>query len=91
MKNKIYRFIFGRILGKIDNLENRIFEKEKESDWWPHSLISSLWGDYQPDTLEKKIEVLQERLGAVEKYLKIETYLKEEQKDWEVRKAKKKK
>ena len=77
---------------KVDGLEERIFNKKKESSRYESMLGLSLWGHYEPITLEEEISILQDKVDALAKTMKVslvETDAKEP--EWKAKKVTKRK
>jgi len=72
---------------KVDGLEERIFNKKKESSRYESMLGLSLWGHYEPITLEEEISILQDKVDVLAKALKVKL-IKTESKDpeWKAKK-----
>ena len=71
---------------KIKELEERIFNQKKsitDTSWWGMSWFSRYMGNYEPITLEEEISILQDKIDALCKKLKLElTETKEKDKEW---------
>jgi len=76
---------------KIKDLEERVFNKKKEGGLYDR-MSSYLWGHYEPITLEEEISILQDKVDALAKTMKVslvETDAKEP--EWKAKKVTKRK
>ena len=99
MFKKIMKFLkrnkYKELGERIENLEGRIFEKK--TGLTTQSLMDSAYASifswnvgWEPETLEKEIDILQDKVDAICKYFKVqlvETQSKD--KEWVVKKIKK--
>jgi len=77
---------------KIKDLEERIFNKKKEDGSYSSIMGFHWWGHYEPITLEEEISILQDKVDALAKTMKVslvETDAKEP--EWKAKKVTKRK
>lgn len=77
MLKKIVSFFredkYKKLLEKIESLEGRVFEKKKkESSLWGFSAWTMWDSFYEPETLEKEIDILQDKVDAIAEYLRVD-------------------
>ena len=78
---------------EIKILEERIFNKKKESPFMSSYILSWGLGDrYEAITLEEEISILQDKLDVIAKHLGVSfVETQEKEKEWTVKKVKKSK
>lgn len=84
---------YQELESKIDSLEKRVFEKKSKAMGGLTSLMSSyMFFDtvYEPETLEKEIDILQDKVDALCKHFKVRLEKTSDREgQWVVRKNKK--
>ena len=87
VKQYFTRNRFNELDKKIDALEKRIFNKKDSNKLsWSDFLYTPSFFSFEPEPLEKEIDILKEKLDAVCKYLKVSLEHKSSEEKYVVKK-----